>query len=228
MGTLTGTNIASRVRDILQDPSGVRWGDSELLRYINDGQREIVNLRPDSSSTHSNVQLATGTEQSIPSTGVRLIKVVRNMASTASDAAGGRAIRVVDEDILNSQDPNWHTASASGSSQHGTTVKHYIFDSRDPKKFYVYPGVSGNAFVEIVFSSLPTDLSALSDTIYLDDIFGTALIDYTLYRSYQKDAEYAANFQRSQFHGANFTASLGMGSQVKTLTEPAAGVKGQT
>jgi hypothetical protein len=54
MGTLTGANIISRVQDTLQDTTSVRWPEAELLRYINDAQREIVNFRPEASATHAN------------------------------------------------------------------------------------------------------------------------------------------------------------------------------
>ena len=64
-GTLTGANIITRVQDTLQDTTSVRWSEAELLRYINDAQREIVNLRPESSADHANVQLVAGTEQTI-------------------------------------------------------------------------------------------------------------------------------------------------------------------
>ena len=50
-GTLTGTNLLSRIKDTLQDTTSVRWPEAELLRYINDAQREIVNFRPESSRT---------------------------------------------------------------------------------------------------------------------------------------------------------------------------------
>jgi hypothetical protein len=56
MGTLTGANVISRVQDTLQDTTSVRWSEAELLRYINDAQREIVNLRPEASAIHANVQ----------------------------------------------------------------------------------------------------------------------------------------------------------------------------
>ena len=39
MGTLTGANLISRIQDTLQDTTGVRWTEAELLRYINDAQR---------------------------------------------------------------------------------------------------------------------------------------------------------------------------------------------
>ena len=43
-GTLQGQHILSRVQNILQDNTNVRWTEGELLDYLNDGQREIVNI----------------------------------------------------------------------------------------------------------------------------------------------------------------------------------------
>lgn len=220
MGTLTGANIISRVQDTLQDTTSVRWPEAELLRYINDAQREIVNFRPDASATHANIQLITGTEQDLPSGGLRLIKVTRNMSGTASSSTGGRAIRIVDVDILNTQEPDWHNPSVSGDAAHTTIAKHYVFDNDDPRKFYVYPGVAGNSYVEIVYSAAPTDLGSTSATISVDDIFGNAIIDFVLYRAYMKDAEYAGNAQRAQSHYQLFGASIGQGGQAQVLLSP--------
>jgi len=220
MGTLTGANIISRVQDTLQDTTSVRWPEAELLRYINDAQREIINFRPEASSTHANVQLATGTEQTLPSGGLRLIKVVRGMNGTSTSATGLRAIRIVDADILNTQEPDWHNPGVAGDAAHGTVPKHYIFDEDDPRKFYVYPGVAGTAYVEIVFSASPTDLTATSSTIAVDDIFANAIIDFVLYRAYMKDAEYAANNERAQSHYALFGSSIGNGGQAQELLSP--------
>ena len=121
-GTLQAQHILSRVRNILQDNTGVRWTDGEMFDYLSDAQREIANLRPDATATHANVQLATGTEQTIPTDGLRLIKVVRNMSGTATDATGARAIRYVDIETLNISDPNWHDPTVAGDAAHGTQV----------------------------------------------------------------------------------------------------------
>ena len=99
-GTLTGNNLLSRIKDTLQDTTSVRWPEAELLRYINDAQREIVNFRPESSAKTANVQLVTGTKQALPTDGLRLIKVTRNMSGTGN-ATGKRAIRIINVDILN-------------------------------------------------------------------------------------------------------------------------------
>ena len=217
---LTGANLISRIQDSLQDTTGVRWTEAELLRYINDAQREVVNFKPEASAKHVNKGLATGTEQAVP--GLTLIKVVRNVSSNQDAATGGRAIRLVDSDVLNSIEPDWHNPTVTGDAAHGSVIKHYVFDPDDPKKFYVYPGVKSglNAYIEIVYSDVPTDLSATSSTIAIDDIYGNALIDYVLYRCYLKDAEFAGNAQRANTHYQLFMASISGGGQAKNLFDP--------
>ena len=212
-GTLTANNILGRVNNILQNPVFVRWSQGEQLDYISDGQREIAMLRPSATATHANIQLATGTEQSIPADGLRLFSVNRNMSGTASNATGARAISKVNLDVINSEEPSWHDPAVTGKAAHGTVVKHYMFDDRDPRKFFVYPGVSGNAYAEIVYSKNPTALTSMSDTIQVDDMFVNALINFVLYRSYLKEGEFAANFQRAGSHYQLFTQALGLAAQ---------------
>lgn len=223
-GTLQAQHILSRVRNILQDNTGVRWTDGEMFDYLSDAQREIANIRPDATAVHSNVQLATGTEQSIPTDGLRLIKLVRNMSGSGTDATGARSIRVVTEDSLNTTEPSWHDPTVTGDAAHGTEVKHYIFDGEDPRKFYVYPGVAGSAYVEVVYSKNPTSISAATDLIQVDDIFANALINFVLYRAYLKDAEYAGNQNRAGSHYQLFTQSLARGAVVANAIEPRQGV----
>jgi hypothetical protein len=222
MGTLTGANLISRIQDSLQDTTGVRWTEAELLRYINDAQREVVNFKPQASADHSNVQLATGTEQSIPDVALSLIKVVRNMSATGGSATGKKSIRLVDEDILNSIEPDWHDPTVTGDAAHGSVIKHYVFDPDDPRKFYVYPGVKDgeNAYVELITSRSPTDLSVTSSTIYIDDIYGNALVDYVLFRCYMKDSEFAGNAQRASQHYQLFLNSVSSGISSKNLINP--------
>ena len=222
-GTLTGTALLTRIRNVLQDTTNVRWTDSELRDYINDAQREIVNLRPESSSTTANVALVAGTKQTLPTAGLRLINVVRNMSSAAGSATGARAVRLVDNDILDTQEPDWHNPSVSGDAAHVNVIKHFVFDEDSPRTYYVYPGVTSSstaAFVEIIYSTSPTDLSANSSTLFIDDIYGNAVIDYVLFRAYLKDAEFAGNAQRVNNHFQLFATSVGAGGQVQLATSP--------
>ena len=79
---------------------------------------------------------------------------------------------------------------------------------------------STSTFLEIVYSTSPTDLANTSATIFVDDIFGNAIIDYVLFRCYLKDAEYAGNQQRAGTHYQLFTGSLGAGGQAQFNLSP--------
>lgn len=198
-------DLITRAVDILQDTTNVRWPAAELIRYLNDGQRQIVLNVPDASITNSTLALAAGTKQTLPSGGIRLIDVVRNVS--------GNAIRIIDRDILDTQIPGWHNETAAAT-------KHYIFDPRDPTHFYVYPpATSASPQVEIIYSSSPSD-AVSGGSITLADVYANALLDYVLYRAYSKDAEYAGDSGRAAAAYSSFLQSLGNKVQVDAAVDP--------
>ena len=211
-------SVIDRVQATIQDTVGIRWPESELVLWVNDAQREIVLFKPDANAANETITLVGGTKQSIPSDGNRLLRVVRNM-SAASGGNGGRSIRLVLADVLNGQAPNWHDPAVTGDARHTNVVRHYIYDEQDPRHFYVYPGVSGLTYIEIVYSKNPTAVTA-SDDISIPDIYANAIMDYVLYRAYSKDAEYAANNQRSGQHYQLFLQTVTGKGQVDQVTTP--------
>lgn len=216
---VTVQSVIDRAQTVLQDTTGVRWPVvGELVLWINDAQREIALLKPDASATNSTITLATGTKQDIPSGGNRLLKVVRNM-SAASGGTGKRSVRLVDREVLDAQSPDWHDPTVTGDAAHAAIVKHYVYDEANPRNFYVYPGVSGSAYLEIIYSSNPTAV-AQNDPLSIPDIFANAVMNYVLYMAYMKDAEYAGNAQRASSHYQLFTASVTGKAQIDAITNP--------
>ena len=215
----TVQSVIDRVQTVLQDTTGVRWPVvAELVLWINDAQREIALLKPDASAINETITLADGTKQDIPSAGNRLLKVVRNM-SAASGGTGKRAVRLVDVEVLNGQTPDWHDPTVAGDAAHTNIVKHYIYEESNPRNFYVYPGVSGAAYLEIIYSSNPTTV-AQGGNLSIPDIFANAVMNYVLYMAYMKDAEYAGNSQRANSHFALFTNSVTGKGQIDAITNP--------
>jgi hypothetical protein len=213
MGTITGQAIVDRARRILQDTTagGTRWLDAEVLDWINDAQREIVLLKPNSYSSVEELTLVQGTKQTLPAEGLLLLTVVRNV--------GDKAVRRVDRNILDSENPDWHMSVASA------LVEHYIFDEDAPETFWVYPPqpVSPGS-VEVIFSKAPGDLATLASVLTLNDIYMNVVLDYLLYRAYSKDTDYAGNQQRAANHYNGFNNSLGVKSQVELTSSPNANV----
>lgn len=212
MGTLTAQSIVDKAEQILQDATNVRWTEAELLGWLNDGQRQIALMRPDASVTNGNITLVAGTKQSLPASGLRLLDVVRNMG--VGGATAGTAVRLVDREVLDAQRPDWHSETASAS------IKHYVFDARNPKTFYVYPPATGTSpTVEAIYSVAPADV-LIAAAITLDDIYQNPLLDWILYRAFSKDAEYAANEQLAIKHLSAFMSALGVKSEVDVATSP--------
>lgn len=211
-------DVLRRCIDILQDSTNVRWPLPELTRLLNDGQREIVLYRPDSTVTTANVTLAEGSLQSLPADASKLIEITRN--NTASNKS---AVRLINREILDAQTPEWHNLTAVES------IKHYMYDARNPLEFYVYPPATATSVLEVIYSKYPVDveipapadeLADITDTIGVPDVYANALQDYILYRAYSKDSEYAGNAQRAQAHYATFANSLGVEIQSTIQVAP--------
>lgn len=214
---ITGAELIDKARRILQDTTtgGTRWLDAELLGWINDAQREIVLIKPNSNSVVASDDLAAGSKQSLPAGGLTLLSIIRN---TGTQDSTGASVRRVDRNILDSENPTWHSAAASD------TIIHYIFDEDNPDVYYVYPPAlaasAGDAALEISYSSAPADLAATADPITLNDIYGNVILDYMLYRAYSKDSDYAGNAQRATNHYTAYNNSLGNRVQVEQIVTP--------
>lgn len=216
---ITAQSIIRRAVETLQDNTSVRWPVPELVRYLNDGQREVVLYRPDAMVTSTTHTLTVGTKQTLPANGSKLIDVRRNAAASSAK----KAVRQVNREILDAQLPGWHALTPS------VDILHFTYDPRDPKVFFVYPPATSTAQLEIVYSAYPTDVSEPADgslynsvvgDISLPDIYGNVLQDYVLYRAYSKDSEYAGNAARAQAYYAAFANALGIEIKATVAVSP--------
>ena len=213
MATIRVIDVIDRAEEILQDTSNVRWSQQSLLNYLNDGQREIVLFRPDASTTNASFTLAAAAKQSLPSGGLRLLDVYKNLSPNSS------AISLIERKVLDDQVDNWYSTTS-------TEVEHYVYNPVDPKTFYVYPHPSGGGHTAmIVYSSSPSNItianfSSTATTITLDDVYSNAFLDYMLYRAYLKDTEYAGDLNRATVHLQSFQQALGIKAQVDQGSTP--------
>lgn len=215
MGTLTGQSIADASWATLGDSvgvDGVRWPEAEVLRYINDGQRETVLNLPSSFVKTAIVSTVSGTRQTLVGSsivdGIQLIKMTRNFNSAGT--VPGRAVTPRPVSWLDNERPDWHS-DASGDAAH------YFFDPADPKAWYVWPPSSGSIKAEIVYSATPPDLASLASVISIDDIYSNALQYFVLFRAMTKQANYTKNPMATMFYQL-FLQSLGVkDARVKAL-----------
>lgn len=216
--TINAKDLLDRARRIIQDETSVRWPLPELRLWLNDSFREIALIKPTALSDSIIFSLSVGTLQRLPDGYFSVMRVVRNLKTTAtSPRQGSTAVRTVDMAMLDAQSPNWHD---SAKVKYQKLVKHVAFDAADPRAFYVYPGNDGTGIVEAIVSKIPTsvpapvsnadDINSYNVTIDVQDIYFNAILDYILYRAYSKDSQFAGSAQRAAAHFALFSNALGV------------------
>jgi hypothetical protein len=209
---LTVSNVLTRAQDVIQDTTNVRWPQAELLRWLNDCRRDIAIVRPDLYATTQTVTLVTGTKQTLPAAGTRFLDAVRNVDAVTNDPEG--AVRIVEREVLDAQRPDWHTETPTSA------LKHFMFDERNPRVFYVYPPAVSGHKLDIVYSVTPTEITDVNTELTNEDIYTGAIVDYLCYRAFSKDAEYAGNAGRAASHYQAFATALGIGNRVNMVTSP--------
>ena len=215
---LTAQDVLTRAGDIIQDATNVRWPVAELMRYLNDARREVAIARPDIYAKTAVVDLAAGTRQELPADGSRFLDAVRNMPG----GAAGRAVRIVEREVLDAQLPDWHMLTPAGE------IKHFMFDERSPRSYYVFPPAAAGAKLELIYSQAPAEITTPETALTAEDIYTGAIVDYVCYRAFSKDAEYAGNAQRAQAHYVQFANALGIGVRASFVSSPnTANVGGQ-
>lgn len=214
------SDIISRVRTILNDAdsNGYRWTDAEIIDYVNDAQRLVAVYRPDSCSATAVSTLAAGSKQSIPTSGFRLLDVVRNVA--ADGTTPGRAITITARDTLDRFDPSWHTGAKS------STVKHFTYDERNPLQYFVFPPAKADTKVEVLYSKYPTAVTQSTNDLTVSDSYFEALINFVLFRCYAKEADFAANAQLAASYLSLFASVLGVKLQKDIAFGPRVSNKG--
>jgi hypothetical protein len=212
--------VIGRARILLNDAvtsTAYRWATTELLKWLNDGQRFIVVVRPDVAATTYTLTLVDGTKQTLPADGLRLLDVVRNTTTN-------KAVRYVDRHILDTSVPDWHAVRTSFS------VTNWVYDNRVPLTFYVYPPAKVGTTLDIVYSKVPTPLletntpydeaALLAQTIALPDIYAEPLLNYVLFRAYSKETEAANNPQLATAYMALLSSQLGMKTAIDVAFSP--------
>lgn len=215
MATIKAVDVINRAKNILND-ANVRWLNDELQDWLNDAQKQIVAIRPDAYSTNASFSpTANQSKQAIPTGGIALVDVFRNTAASSKK----RAIRKIERELLDVNIPDWHNSNAT------VNIEHYVYDSRDPKNFYLYPRPATGAAIDIIYSTVPTVIALSSftgsdnTTIGLDDIYVGPIVDLICYRAFLKDAGSPSNSQRSVSHYQAAMAALGVKGQAEQLME---------
>jgi hypothetical protein len=218
-------DIIKRVEDITQD-SGVRWPRVELQQWLNEAYLNIIVARPDANPVNGTFTCVPGAQQDITSVFADALGVL-DVAYSIIGGVPRRAVRQVSKSSLDSQLPNWYSATPTED------VEMWAHDPKQPKNFFVYPPATANTQLELLYYE-PVAAHNLSEAqltpgsgdttlISLDDVYVAPLVDWVCYRAFLKDSDYAPNAARASTHLQAFTALLGAKNAVDASVAPSGG-----
>lgn len=203
--------ILERCGNLLLDAQHVRWSTLELIDWINEAVGEILNLKPAAGAKSAVYTLVPGTLQALPDNVIQLLKIDRNIA--ADGVTPGRVVTITDQSLMNHSDPDWHKAKPKAE------IRHYMYDERVPRVFYVYPPALAATRVQLAYAELPEEVTSPDDTIGLNPEFAAAITNYVMFRAMSKDSEYS-NAAAAVAYQQAFMGSMGAEVQGEQATSP--------
>lgn len=195
--------IIDKASVLLEDVSALHWPATELLGWLNDGQRELVTLAPQANIKNVPLHLVAGVKQSLPSDAIVLLDIPYNSGSAGTTV--GTVINHVPKEIMLKRIPGWTTTLPNSS------VKHYIYSASDPLIFYIYPPQpAATKYVELVYAAIPVLIAnaTVGSKITIADTYQNALLDYVIYRALSKDSEYGNQDAKAMAHYQAFTQAV--------------------
>jgi hypothetical protein len=194
------------------DVAYARVSSANWIKYLNAAIRALILVRPDAGAQTSNVQLAAGVLQTLPTTALRLLDITRNMGANGSTA--GKIITPSDRKHIDYSNLLWPAATGD------TEIDNFSYDKENPRIFYVTPPVHATTavYVEMQVSQLPTAVTTTSSDPGINDVFFEPVVQYMLYKAFSADDE-DVEFQKAIQYMQNFFNLL----QVEYATSQAAG-----
>lgn len=184
--THTGTDVADRVRSQFGDVSGAQLADAAILRWINDGQREIVNSNPILRATKITDIIAGQQDYTFPSDKVLAIEAIYvsgyPIKNVSPQAARDYIISADPTGLLKAERPEvWYERA-------GVVT------------FYPVPEKTITNGLKMEYVKVPVSLTTFSETLGVPDRYFNELVTYVIAQALEMDENYdAASYKIGQF-----------------------------
>jgi hypothetical protein len=184
--THIGTDVADRVRSQFGDVSGAQLADAAILRWINDGQREIVNSNPILRATKITDIVAGQQDYSFPNDKVLAIEAIYvsgyPIKNVSPQAAREYIISIDPTALLNAERPEvWYERA-------GVIT------------FYPVPNKAITNGLKMEYVKVPANITTFGDTLTIPDRYFNELVNYVIAQALEMDENYdAASYKIGQF-----------------------------
>lgn len=186
--TRTTVDVSDRIRTTFGDTSGAQVTDAMVIRWINDGQREIINNNPVLKATKYTNFVAGQTEYTFPTDAVQFIEAVY---------VDGRPIK-----NLSPQEYREYILETDPEVEETSAYPAIWYERNGVITFYPKPTTTYANGLKLEYVKTPADINAISSgtNLTIPDRYFNQLVDYVLARALELDENYsAAQYKTAQF-----------------------------
>jgi hypothetical protein len=159
------------------------------------------------------VYLVAGARQRIPTSGWKLLSVIRNMGT--SGTVPGQTVRDISRGGLSDFNPNWQSTVPPAA-----VVQSFMFDEQDDTGFFVYPPNTGTGTIEINYAGVPPDITDPTQPIQISDALETALLNFVMFKACSKAAPFAPGAAAASAYLNLFNDQLVSKATAESLNDP--------
>jgi hypothetical protein len=193
----TGAQLAAEVKSQFGDTGNVQINDALILRWINNGQRDIAKSNPWNEQVFTTNLLA---DQAVYD--LNVLMGANRVQSYSSIVADNEVVQVIPWAEYLSTIASRPTPSA------GDRVVMYASEYGGKLTLWPAPASSVVSGLTIYYVAWPDDLAAIGDTLTVPDRFYNALSDYVFSRALQLDENFEAAAALQESHDRAVAAEL--------------------
>lgn len=184
--TYRALDVIQRVKTQFGDNSGAQLTDDVILRWINDGQQEIVNNNPILKDTKLSNIVAGQSEYTFPADKVQFIEAVY-VSNRPVKNLSPQSFR----DFILADDPN-RVANAK--------YPDIWYERAGVITFYPTPNESFTNGLKLEYVKMPTPVTSAQDTLGIPDRYLNHLVNFCMMQALEYDENYAgAQYKQAQF-----------------------------
>lgn len=163
--------IKTRVKRQFGDESGVQITNADILRWINDGQLEIVRKTECLEGLATTVTTVEDESYSVPTEFIRIERVTYD----------GNRLQEITMEKLDELYPNRDSSDVSGEPEY-----YYLWS----RNIWLYPAPSSAKSLAIYYIKIPNELSADEEDPEIPVTFHNAIVRYCLAQAKELNEEY--------------------------------------
>lgn len=188
-GTLTVQDVIDRVQRTFGDESSAQVTQADILRWINDAQREAVMQNEGLHPTVGYISTVAGTkEYTLPTDLFVLTHVyVRDSVSNSYYPMAYKSLKEFED--------------AAGGWD-GSTLQSYplIFSQQAENMVVIYPAPAASVAngLKLIYSRYATDVTGTGSTIDLPPYLHTYVVNFCLMQAYEMDEDWESATQKGQ------------------------------